>query len=174
MELRQFEQELLPHTPTLLRVARRFSYHDADDLVQETFLRALAARHRYQVGTNGRAWLVRILCNLAVSDQRKRMRDERLRARIRTREEVAPAAEPNDKVDGKLLVRALESLAPSERRMIELADVDELSYREIARTLDCPIGTVMSRLHRARRRLRSAATVAPAHPARRATRRATA
>jgi RNA polymerase sigma-70 factor (ECF subfamily) len=164
MELMEFEAELVPHRAALLRLARRLSHRDADDLVQETFMRALAARHRYTPGTNGRAWLMRILCNLAVSDQRRRVRDERLRTRLVAREVTTVADLPCDDVDGAAVTRALAQLAPAERRLIELADVDELSYREIARTLDCPIGTVMSRLHRARRRLRHAAEAAPPAP----------
>jgi len=80
---------------------------------------------------------------------------------VRTRSGEPTVAEPREEIDEGTLVRALSALAPAERRMIELADVDELSYREIARALDCPIGTVMSRLHRARRRLRHAAEAAP-------------
>jgi RNA polymerase sigma-70 factor, ECF subfamily len=174
MELQEFEAELMPHGPALLRLARRLSYGDADDLVQETFARALTARHRYRAGTNGRAWLMRILCNLAISEQRRRARDERLRTRVLTRSAEPTVAEPPSEVDEGTLLRALSALAPAERRMIELADVDELSYREIARALDCPIGTVMSRLHRARRRLRHAAEAAPPAPARTASQRAAA
>jgi RNA polymerase sigma-70 factor (ECF subfamily) len=158
MHIHEFEAELIPHAGALLRLARRLSRHDADDLVQETYVRAWTARHRYTPGTNGRAWLMRILCNLAVSEQRRRVRDERMRSRVLARA-VEPTVDPPDDaiVDDAALARALGALAPAERRLIELADVDELSYREIAATLACPIGTVMSRLHRARRRLRTAA-----------------
>ena len=83
MELAEFATELYPHARLLQRLARRWaSGNDADDLVQETFARAIAARHRYQAGSNGRAWLCRILCNLAVSERRRRARDERLRTRV--------------------------------------------------------------------------------------------
>jgi RNA polymerase sigma-70 factor, ECF subfamily len=163
MHITEFEAELVPHAAALLRLARRLSRHDADDLVQETWVRALAARHRYTPGTNGRAWLMRILCNLAVSEQRRRARDERLRGRVLAREVTPAIIDPTPEagidapVDDAAVTRALDALAPAERRLIELADVNELSYREIAATLACPIGTVMSRLHRARRRLRSAA-----------------
>jgi RNA polymerase sigma-70 factor (ECF subfamily) len=157
MELTEFEAELIPHATALLRLARRLRHADADDLVQETFARALAARHRYTPGSNGRAWLMRILCNLAISEQRRYCRDERLRARLQVREAEPETIELREPVDEAIATRALQQLAPAERRLIELADVDELSYREIASTLSCPIGTVMSRLHRARRRLRSAA-----------------
>jgi RNA polymerase sigma-70 factor (ECF subfamily) len=164
MEFNDFTDEILPHLPALLRLARRFSRHDAEDLVQETFVRALAARHRYRAGSNARAWLCRILCNLAVSAQRRQMRDRRLQTRVI---ELAPASihvEP--RADRDKLRAALDALSPDERRLLELADVDGLRYREIARVLGCPIGTVMSRLHRARRHLsRAAQTPPPPAPA---------
>lgn len=158
MELAEFTTELYPHVRLLQRLARRWGGADADDLVQETFARAIAARHRYQAGSNGRAWLCRILCNLAVSERRRRARDERLRTRLH-------AIGPDDSVvppepralDDASLIAALATLPPCDRRILELAEVEELSYREIARALECPVGTVMSRLHRARRRLRQAA-----------------
>ena len=155
MDFYDFEAELVPHAPALLRLARRLWHHEAEDLVQETFMRAFAARHRYTPGTNGRAWLMRILCNLAVSERR--------RARVVAHTPEPAPVEPRD-VDDEMLVHALEALGPSERRVLELADIQELSYREIARALGCPIGTVMSRLHRARRRLRRAALAQTALP----------
>lgn len=164
MELQQFADELYPHVGLLQRLARRWAGADADDLVQETFARAIAARHRYQSGSNGRAWLCRILCNLAISERRRRARDERLRSRV-----IALSPEPEQRepephaLDDADLAGVLASLHPSERRILELAEIEELSYREIARALDCPVGTVMSRLHRARRRLRAAARAR--HPA---------
>jgi RNA polymerase sigma-70 factor (ECF subfamily) len=158
MELHEFATELYPHAPLLQRLARRWGGAEADDLVQETFARALAARHRYQVGSNGRAWLCRILCNLAVSERRRRARDERLRTRVMALVPAEPPREPEPPpLDEADLAAALASLAPTERRILELAELEELSYREIARTLECPLGTVMSRLHRARRHLRRAA-----------------
>jgi RNA polymerase sigma-70 factor (ECF subfamily) len=165
MELHDFASEFLPHAPLLRHLARRFSGSEPDDLVQETFARAFAARHRYRPGSNGRAWLCRILHNLAVSDQRRRSRDERLRARVRASDVPAEVGAPEPPpVDEATLHAAFARLAAPERRILELAEIDELSYREIARTLDCPLGTVMSRLHRARRRLRR--EVAPSVAAR--------
>jgi RNA polymerase sigma-70 factor, ECF subfamily len=159
MDVEQFCNELLPHTPLLSRLARRWAGGDADDLVQETFARAFAARHRYQAGSNGRAWLCRILANLVVSERRRRTRDDRLRARVLAMAATAASPRPPEPpaLDEPALVAALRRLDPAERRIVELADVEELSYREIARALGCPLGTVMSRLHRARRRLRQAA-----------------
>jgi RNA polymerase sigma-70 factor, ECF subfamily len=164
MELQQFTAELYPHARLLQRLARRWAGVDADDLVQETFARAIAARHRYQAGSNGRAWLCRILCNLAISERRRRARDERLRSRVIALQPEPVEHEPEPHaLDDAELVAVLASLHPSERRILELAEIEELSYREIAHALDCPVGTVMSRLHRARRRLRAAAQAR--HPA---------
>ncbi|MCU1278373.1 MAG: polymerase, sigma-24 subunit, subfamily [bacterium] len=160
MELHEFATELYPHARLLQRLARRWGGVDADDLVQETFARALAARDRYQAGSNGRAWLCRILCNLAISERRRRARDERLRARVMALSPELPPREPEPPaLDEAQLAAALAQLVPAERRILELAEIEELSYREIARAMGCPLGTVMSRLHRARRRLRAAAQV---------------
>src|SRR5262245_27425998 len=115
MELAELVTELLPHEPVLRRLARRLAYIDADDLVQETFARALAVRHRYQPRSNARAWLCRILCNLAVSERRRRARDERLRARVIAFSAVDPSPrelEPAP-VDG-VLAAALAQLQPAE------------------------------------------------------------
>jgi RNA polymerase sigma-70 factor (ECF subfamily) len=173
MELHEFATEFLPHAPMLRRLARRMGGAEADDLVQETFVRALAARHRYQRGSNGRAWLCRILCNLAISEGRRRVRDERLRTRVMAMTPPPPTNEPEaPRLADGALAAAMAQLQPAERRILELADVDELSYREIADALRCPIGTVMSRLHRARRHLRQHA--APRLPAQTETRRAAA
>src|SRR5262249_6424572 len=108
------------------------------------------------------------------SERRRRTRDDRLRARVLAMAATAPPRPPEPPaLDEAALVAALRSLDPAERRIVELADVEELSYREIAHALGCPLGTVMSRLHRARRRLRQAAEQA-ALPAQTATLRAAA
>lgn len=160
MELAEFTTELYPHVHLLKRLARRWAGPEGDDLVQETFARAIAARHSYQAGSNGRAWLCRILCNLAVSERRRRARDERLRTRVIALAPPPVQSEPAPRaLDDAELVAALAELPACDRRILELAEIEELSYREIARVLACPLGTVMSRLHRARRRLRQAAQV---------------
>jgi RNA polymerase sigma-70 factor (ECF subfamily) len=158
MELHEFTTELYPHARLLQRLARRWGGADADDLVQETFAHAIAARHRYQAGSNGRAWLCRILCNLALSERRRRVRDERLRMRVIALSPAPPVESPEPPpLDEADLAAAFGQLSAGEQRILELAEIEELSYREIARALACPLGTVMSRLHRARRRLRQAA-----------------
>src|SRR6185312_8770817 len=107
---------------------------------QETFARAIAARRSYQAGSNGRAWLCRILCNLAVSERRRRARDERLRTRVVAMSPALAADEPPTRaLEDAELIAALATLPPCDRRILELAELEELSYREIARALECPL-----------------------------------
>ena len=154
MPLDTFAAETLPHLAELRWAARRYAGPGADeDLVQETFLRAFAARARYQPGTNARAWLYRILTNTARSAYRRGQRERRLC------DEVArstPDSTPGGQIAEPRLRVAFERLPESYRAVVELSDIGGYSYREIADTLGVPIGTVMSRLHRARQRLRAA------------------
>jgi RNA polymerase sigma-70 factor (ECF subfamily) len=153
-ELDEFLAEVVPHQNALRAAARRYG-RDVDDLVQETYLRAIAARASYRRGSNPRAWLYRILVNVAMTEHRKSARDRRLAARVA--EQPAPeAANPSEPMTGLLgdVREALAALSPPDRHVVELADVEGLRYRDMAELLGCPIGTVMSRLHRARRRLR--------------------
>jgi RNA polymerase sigma-70 factor (ECF subfamily) len=170
LALEGFVAEVLPHEAALRRLARRLG-GDGDDLVQETWLRALTARHSYRPGSNARGWLCRILVNVAISEQRRQARDRRLQARVLAQPQLRMVTAPEPlplTVERGDLRAALSLLPASERRVIELADLDGLRYRDIARALDCPIGTVMSRLHRARRRLRKRVAAAPATRAKRA------
>jgi RNA polymerase sigma-70 factor (ECF subfamily) len=147
-----FEHEILPHLGELQPVARRLG--DADDLLQQTALQALSARHQFRPGSNARAWLYRILVNVAMTEHRVRARARRLEARLAFEMLEHPAA--NDDAEQARAVRsALARLSPRDQQILELADVEGCRYREIARILDVPIGTVMSRLCRARRRLRA-------------------
>ncbi len=156
-ELNEFVAEVLPHLKSLRAAATRLGL-DADDLVQETYVRALSAHASYRAGSNARAWLQRILVNVAMSEHRKRARDRRLQARVAAlpppESAAVEAAAPEPEVD---VQAALGALGPRDRRVVELADVEGLRYRDVARILGCPVGTVMSRLHRARRRLRASA-----------------
>ena len=106
---------------------------DAEDLVQETYAKAYASFHQFRPGTNGRAWLLRILTNTFIKDYRRRLPDSSV-------------------------AHALNQLPREFRIAVYLADIEGLSYREIAAFMDCPIGTVMSRLHRARGQLRGMLT----------------
>lgn len=141
----------------LLRFARHLcrSTPDADDLVQDTLLRLW--RHNPEFPSEGhrRAWLKRVLLNGHID---RRRRDKRAREWIAR--EVASEPEPRSSLSAPVtqvspaMQRSLDALPPDYRRVLLLVDVCEQSYQEAAEQLACPIGTVMSRLHRARRQLR--------------------
>lgn len=154
-----FADELYAHG---LRLTR--NPQDAQDLVQETYLRALAAWPRFQPGTNCRAWLYRILTNSFINIYRRRRRRNRL---ANAEDDIAVAlygtaalagTGPREDVGEDELsdevAAALDSLGAIYREIIILADIDGLKYRDIAKALELPLGTVMSRLHRARQKLR--------------------
>ncbi|MBW2736038.1 MAG: sigma-70 family RNA polymerase sigma factor, partial [Deltaproteobacteria bacterium] len=157
-----FERDALPYVSDLRAAAMRYvrNHGDADDLVQETLLRAYTAWERYQSGTNCRAWLLRILTNSFINEYRRGVRERRFRqgqdptlhAR-RANVNANPESVLMEGLIGDEVSAALGALAPSYRQVVTLADLDGLSYKEIARRLNCPMGTVMSRLHRARRQL---------------------
>ena len=150
----------------LLGLAQRLTRnpHDAADLVQETAMRAMVAWDRFEPGTNVKAWLARILTNCFISGYRKRRRAHRftsecprdaLRAlygqdddHAAPRTDAAIDEQLADEVSG-----ALGSLAPAYREVVERADLRGERYRDIADAMHLPIGTVMSRLFRARRQL---------------------
>jgi RNA polymerase sigma-70 factor (ECF subfamily) len=157
-EWKEFLAEVMPHWKSLRASATRFGL-DPDDLAQETWLRALAAHQSYRPGSNARAWLQRILINVACTEHRRRTRDRRRCARVAAQPTAPPdePARPEPDVD---VQAALRALGPRDRRVVELADVEGLRYRDVARILGCPVGTIMSRLHRARRRLRRSVRLA--------------
>ena len=160
----EFEAEARSHARTLFAVALRLTRdpHDAEDLVQDALVRGLAAWDRFAKGTNCRAWLVRILTNRFISGYRRNATARRYvcheEAACAVREQLA-AADDGDAVAVTAyplcdqVVAALGDLPPDFRRVVTLCDVQGLSYREAARRIGCPVGTVMSRLHRARRAL---------------------
>lgn len=166
----RLEQEALEQIDALYRTALRMTRNaaDAEDLVQETYLRAFRSLHQFTEGTNLRAWLFRILTNAYINDYRRRQRRPSS-ASLDDIEEfylydhlvdsgVQPGVErPEDVVLGRLsvdsVIQAIEALPEEFRQVVLLADVEGFSYREIASIVDIPIGTVMSRLYRARRRL---------------------
>jgi len=165
-----FEAGVLTHLDSLYRTARRMtsSQQEAEDLVQETMLKAFRFADKYQPGTNLRAWLFRILNTSAINRYRKNAthptptplpegEDFYLYNRIRdlSGQELNVGAE--EEVLSKYLdedvYNALQELPPNFRMPIVLADIEGLSYKEIAEALQIPIGTVMSRISRARRQL---------------------
>lgn len=159
-----FHREAMPHFDSLFRTARRLAgnQRDAEDLVQETFLRAYRFFRQFEPGTNCRAWLMRILHNVHVNAWQKRSRapasvslesteDYFLYART----DGGPSAESvvlSGTTDAEIL-EALDRLPLEYRSVVVLADVEQLQYKEIASILDVPIGTVRSRLARGRRLL---------------------
>lgn len=157
-----FERHVLPEVEVMLRVARSLTRNtaDAEDLVQETMLRAYRAIGRFD-GRHPRAWLLTILRNSNINRQRRR-RPALLRdadAGDRLLESQTPHTSAEDVVVGEIfdatVLSALGHLPDRFRRVVELVDIDGLSYQEAADVLGVPIGTVMSRLHRARQRIRS-------------------
>jgi RNA polymerase sigma-70 factor (ECF subfamily) len=156
----RFEELAMPVFDSLYNFARWMSRdsHDAEDLVQETYLKALRGFASFQTGTNFRAWMFRILKNTFLSSRSRlgyRMTDA-----VESDEEMPPMeSEPLDdvlmkRVDSELVLPAMDSLPAHFREVLILCEVEEMMYREIAETLSIPIGTVMSRLARARKALR--------------------
>jgi RNA polymerase sigma-70 factor (ECF subfamily) len=153
-----FEREVLPHAGRLFRLAMWFERNraDAEDVVQETMMQALRSFHRFQPGTNCRAWLTTILQRIVSNRRRAKGRsivvsdpDDRIADAVPF---VPPV--PQDLTD-ELLLGSLRRLPTVFQEVILLCDIEELSYKEAAEALRIPIGTVMSRLHRGRAQLRS-------------------
>jgi RNA polymerase sigma-70 factor, ECF subfamily len=167
----RFTELAMEHMPGLYSAALRMTRNpaDAEDLVQETYLRAYRAFASFTEGTNLRAWLYRILTNTYINSYRSAKRrpevtdvedveDLYLYHRLsgdgtvgRSAEEEALARFTDEEVKA-----ALESLPDTFRMAVLLADVEGFSYKEIAEITDVPIGTVMSRIHRGRRALQKA------------------
>ena len=158
----QFEKLALEQLDTLYRIARRLARDPsrAEDLVQETYLRAVRARETFDLQSHGiRPWLLRIMHNVHVSRAEREGRqpaaieDEQLESATGSRA-ATPPYDPStfDGMDQQL-VRAIEGLAAEYQVVLMLWAVEELSYKEIASAVGIPIGTVMSRLHRARQKL---------------------
>lgn len=152
-----FEGEVLPHADRLFRLAMWFERNraDAEDVVQETMMQALRSFHRFQPGTNCRAWLTTILQRVVSNRRRAKGRsilvsdpDDRI---AQTVPFVPPV--PQDLTD-ELVLSRLQRLPTVFQEVILLCDVEDLSYKEAAEALAIPIGTVMSRLHRGRAQLR--------------------
>jgi RNA polymerase sigma-70 factor (ECF subfamily) len=166
----EFEAEVLPHTDALYANALRLTHSrpDAEDLVQETVLRSYRFFDRFERGTNVKAWLLRIQYNTFVNRYRRTTKEREIKDTMTvepsgedvvSREALRALTDPTGNALRPLLAReieaALETLPEDHRMVVVLADIEELSYKEIAEVLGCPIGTVMSRLHRARRTLRT-------------------
>jgi RNA polymerase sigma-70 factor, ECF subfamily len=165
----RFEDEAVRYASQLYPAAVRMtrSHQDAEDLVQETMAKAWAAFEGFEAGTNVRAWLYRIMTNTFISGYRRRdhapllIQDDLVdRAALPTWPSTLPAgrsaeAEALDRMPAEDLRQALRELPADFRTVVYLADVEGYTYLETATMMGTPIGTVMSRLHRARRTLRS-------------------
>ena len=153
----RFETEALPHLRALYGTAYRMTRnaHDAEDLVQETFLRAYRGFDRYEPGTNIRAWLFTILHRVRTDAFRRAGRSPQTVEMVDDGPAV-PAPQEALASGAEDIERALAALPEVFRVAVVLRDVEDLSYDEIAGVLDVPIGTVMSRIHRGRALLRTA------------------
>ncbi|MDJ0765183.1 MAG: sigma-70 family RNA polymerase sigma factor [Myxococcota bacterium] len=166
---KEFELACLEHLDALYAAALKLtrSPTDAEELVQDTFLRAFRFAAKFEWGTNLKAWLFRIQTNAFINEYRHRGRERRYLERAATepiyeevfnKEAAAYASNPETHAFAaffkKDLDRALEDLPDDFRIVVILADMEGFSYKEIAKMIDCPIGTVMSRLHRGRQILR--------------------
>lgn len=165
---REFEKACISHLDALYAGALKLtrSDTDAEELVQDTFVKAFRFAHKFEWGTNLKAWLFRIQSNTFINDYRHKGHERRYQERAATEsiydevldtEARAFASDPEkhafNKFLGEELERAIDNLPDDFRLVVVLTDLQGFSYKEVAEILGCPIGTVMSRLHRARRML---------------------
>jgi RNA polymerase sigma-70 factor (ECF subfamily) len=170
-----FEEQALPFIDQLYAAGMRMTRNpaDAQDLVQETYVKAFSAFRQFQQGTNLKAWLYRILTNTFINSYRKKQRDpykntiddledwqlgEAVSTTSASRVSRSAEAEAIDHLPDSTVKDALQSIPEDFRLAVYLADVEGFSYQEIADIMKTPVGTVMSRLHRGRRLLRDRLT----------------
>jgi RNA polymerase sigma-70 factor (ECF subfamily) len=163
----RFEEEVLELSDQVYRVARRLvsTREEAEDLVQDTYARAFRSWRSYTPGTNLRAWLLRILTNLNIDRGRREQRTPATQPMeegdyfLYNKLEESAGSDDEERVVERLsqegVVQALSAVPHDFRDVIVLVDIGDFSYQEAAQILDIPIGTVMSRLHRGRRVLKS-------------------
>ena len=157
----EFRQQALTHLDTLYNFALRLTKRppDADDLVQETYLRAFRFSHRFQAGTHLRAWLFQILRNTFLTFYRLRERESALAEDGVPTWDVPMFHDAPEESSGAVeahtdLERALLRLPEEFRTVLLLAEVEGMALEDVARVLGCPVGTVKSRIFRAKERLR--------------------
>lgn len=166
-----FARDALPYLDALYSAALRYTRNpsDAEDLVQETYTKAYAKFHQFEPGTNLKAWLYRILTNTYINSYRSRQRrpaevsadagddgDFSLYDRIAGTTHAPAEVEVLSRLTDEEVKEALADLPEDFRMAVYLADVEGFRYAEIAEIMGTPVGTVMSRLHRGRRRLHEA------------------
>jgi RNA polymerase sigma-70 factor (ECF subfamily) len=166
----RFSQEALAHLDSLYGAALRYTRdaRDAEDLVQDTVLTAYRFFDRFEAGSNCKAWLFKILTNTFINKYRRRVREREVREQLVEDEAPSLISEQNREASkdperflpSNLLSedvrRALDAVPSDYRMAVVLCDLEDFSYKEIAEIMDCPVGTVMSRLHRGRRLLQRA------------------
>ncbi len=165
---RVFEKEFLPHADALYNFAFHLTYNedDANDLVQDTYLKAFKYIDKFDLGTNAKAWLFKILKNGFINDYRKKVRQP---SKVDYEEVVNFHQEDDDttystfmdlrdemfkNLMGDDVTNAINALPSDFRTVLLLCDIEDFTYEEIAKIIDIPIGTVRSRLHRARNLLK--------------------
>lgn len=168
MAQKRFEMHLNPNLDGSYRIALNLAGNteNASDLVQESALRAFRSFHTFQEGTNFRAWFYRIITNLFLEWSRKRQREHISNEDVDvylnnhfhnvSSHSPSPVADVIEKMDIERVHYAIHSLPEEYRIAATLYFIDDLSYQEIANIVDCPVGTVRSRLHRGRRLLKKA------------------
>lgn len=169
-KLRSFEQQALPLMPQLYGAALRWTRNpsDAEDLVQETFAKAFVAWNKFEQGTNLKAWLFRIMTNTHINLYNKRNKDQAKTAlddledwQIGQGESItsistrSAEAEAMDNLPSGIIKEALDQIPDEFRMVVYYAVVEGLPYAEIAEVMGTPVGTVMSRLHRGKKLLKS-------------------
>jgi RNA polymerase sigma-70 factor (ECF subfamily) len=165
---KEFEALALSHLDPLYSAALRLTKNDrdAEDLVQDTCMRAFRFFDKFERGTNMKAWLFKILTNTFINRYRRKVKErnvvegserDAVHERFISRDATDFAANPEQYLFDRLLsddvLRAIDALPIDFRLVVILADLQEFSYKEIAEILDCPVGTVMSRLFRGRKLL---------------------
>lgn len=167
----RFDSQVMPYLDSLYNTAYRMtrSAEDAEDLVQETYFKAYKYYDKFEEGTNLKAWLFKILKNTFINNYRRKKLEprsvdfaeiedsfERIVRRDNNDQTVDPESEFFTGVLDDDVRKALESLPYDYRMVVILADLEDFSYKEVAEILDCPVGTVMSRLYRGRKLLEKA------------------
>ena len=167
---KEFESEALVHLDSLYKTAFHLTRdtNAAEDLVQDACLRAFRFWDQYEKGTNCRAWLLRILRNTYINQYRRQVKQparvdyeelDRYYDQLVETATVAATKDPSEELFSNLIddeiVEAMEQLPDEFRQVVILSDLESLSYKEIADVLECPVGTVRSRLNRGRKLLQS-------------------